>query len=859
MRHSTVTRRLFALATLAALVVSTVGVGSPVAAVEPAAAPFGGAMVEPGEGLLTSSGTRGMIDPKKLPSRAGPTVERPDMPPLFWSTSSPTGPSVRQPTTILAAPNPVQSTSTSRPPAGQPGVDGFQYAPLTVTEWQPPDPWVAVGPDHVIQTVNKAVQILDRNGTLMLSASLEDFFDVAGRDGSGNARVIFDALHQRWVMTQASWDCTAADGIGYIDYLVSSTADPTDPWRLDSLQINHFLPDSPAMGTSTVNLAFAANYYMMGPNCFGSGFKYYATDIAFFDWADVIRPPSAPDSVYDEFFFAGSGVDGHYSFFGARVAVQTPATSATVHAVVQYDNPADDPAVHTKVPAYFAFAGSAGAMNVNVTAVAELNASEVVSPFVEPPDPIQPGGVAIVTTLLDSHPTDAIWQSNKLTWVSTSGCDPAGGIVENRACVRVTQVDTSPAHLTVPPVPIQDFLIARANTDNYVGGIGQALDGTLHVVWTRSSTTRYPSSYTAYQARSDPDNSLSIPALLKSGVNPAFSGNNRWGGYTGVAQDPQVPNAVWQGNLYSGGGSTWKTYISQLQTGGSSYVPIPPVRVLDTRPGFQIGLSGAFQANTPRTFQVGGGAFGIPSNAIAVTGNVTVANQTGAGYLSVTPTSVVNPMSSTVNFPLGDTRANNLTVPLAPNGKLAAVYKAQAGKTTHLIVDITGYFLPGDEDATYAPITPVRALDSRFGIGLAGTFAEGVPRQLNITGLAAIPGRRDRDHRQPDRRRPDPGGLHLDHQDQPPQPGDVDAQLPARRHTGERHLRAAQPGRRTVDRLQGVGRHDPRHPRCHWLLPRHARGAPLLPADPRPRHGHPTRRDPHGRGRSVPGKQPPTP
>ena len=61
-------------------------------------------------------------------------------------------------------------------------------------------------------------------------------------------------------------------------------------------------------------------------------------------------------------------------------------------------------------------------------------------------------------------------------------------------------------------------------------------------------------------------------------------------------------------------------------------------------------------------------------------------------------------------------------MPLATNGKLAAVYKAQAGKTTHLIVDITGYFLAGDEDATYAPITPVRALDSRVGIGLAGPF-----------------------------------------------------------------------------------------------------------------------------------------
>jgi hypothetical protein len=291
----------------------------------------------------------------------------------------------------------------------------------------------------------------------------------------------------------------------------------------------------------------------------------------------------------------------------------------------------------------------------------------------------------------------------------------------------------------VPPAPIQDFLIARANTDNYVGGIGQALDGTLHVVWTRSSTTRYPSSYTAYQLRNDPDNSLSIAELLRAGVTPAFSGQ-RWGGYVGVAQDPQVPNAVWQGNAYSGGGQLWKTYISQLQTGGSSYVPIPPVRVLDTRPAYQIGLSGAFQANNPRTFAVGGSP-GIPSNAIAVTGNATVVNQTAGGYLSVTPTAVTNPMSSTINFPLGDTRANNLTVTLAPNGKLAAVYKAPAGKTTHVIFDVTGYFLPGNEDATYATITPVRALDTRpgFAIGLAGRFAANQPRQLNITGLPAIP------------------------------------------------------------------------------------------------------------------------
>ena len=69
MRRPNAVRRLLALVALTGLVVGTVGVGSPAPLREPAAARSAGAMVEPGEGLLTSSGTRGMIDPKKLPNR----------------------------------------------------------------------------------------------------------------------------------------------------------------------------------------------------------------------------------------------------------------------------------------------------------------------------------------------------------------------------------------------------------------------------------------------------------------------------------------------------------------------------------------------------------------------------------------------------------------------------------------------------------------------------------------------------------------------------------------------------------------------------------------------------------------------
>ena len=136
-------------------------------------------MVEGGDGLLTGSGTLEWSIPE-LPDRAGQIVDAPAMPDLSWPSSAPTGPSVRQPSTVLAAPNPVQYTPTTRPPAGQPGVDGFSYGTFTDTAWQPPDPWVAVGPDHVIRTVNKAVQILDRSGNLIQSASLEGLLQYFG-------------------------------------------------------------------------------------------------------------------------------------------------------------------------------------------------------------------------------------------------------------------------------------------------------------------------------------------------------------------------------------------------------------------------------------------------------------------------------------------------------------------------------------------------------------------------------------------------------------------------------------------------------------------------------------------------------
>ena len=112
---------------------------------------------------------------------------------------------------------------------------------------------------------------------------------------------------------------------------------------------------------------------------------------------------------------------------------------------------------------------------------------------------------------------------------------------------------------------------------------------------------------------------------------------------------------------------------------------------MDTRSTVLTGLTGLFSHNVSRALDTDG-HWGVPAGAKAVTGNLTVVNQTKGGYVSITPNPDPDPKTSTINFSLGDTRANGVTVPLSAGGNMSLIYKASAGKKTHLILDVTGYF-----------------------------------------------------------------------------------------------------------------------------------------------------------------------
>jgi peptidoglycan/xylan/chitin deacetylase (PgdA/CDA1 family) len=165
----------------------------------------------------------------------------------------------------------------------------------------------------------------------------------------------------------------------------------------------------------------------------------------------------------------------------------------------------------------------------------------------------------------------------------------------------------------------------------------------------------------------------------------------------------------------------------------SSWYPLVPARLLDTRVG--IGLSGPFAYLAPRVLQVTGFG-GVPAGATAITGNLTEVNAQGAGWVAITVDPTADPGTSTLNFPIGDIRANNVVAPLSAGGSIAMTYRG--GGTTDLVFDVTGYFMNDYNGGLFVPMAPTRVMDSRIPLGLPGPFVKNRPGALALAGSNGI-------------------------------------------------------------------------------------------------------------------------
>jgi hypothetical protein len=176
-----------------------------------------------------------------------------------------------------------------------------------------------------------------------------------------------------------------------------------------------------------------------------------------------------------------------------------------------------------------------------------------------------------------------------------------------------------------------------------------------------------------------------------------------------------------------------------VDAGGATYHNLGATRAIDTR----TGTAGPtpLRSDTPVSFQIGG-QFGVPEDAVAITGTLTISGPSGRGYVAITPVQATPATigTSTVNFVSRKPRSAGLTVPLGPDGRIWALYRTgRSGDAAHAVLDISGYFSADPTGAVFHAIGPVRVVDTRVGTGSSGALKEGATRAFPVGGAFGIP------------------------------------------------------------------------------------------------------------------------
>ena len=179
--------------------------------------------------------------------------------------------------------------------------------------------------------------------------------------------------------------------------------------------------------------------------------------------------------------------------------------------------------------------------------------------------------------------------------------------------------------------------------------------------------------------------------------------------------------------LYNGSSGTVQLIadVTGYIVGGTPTAPgavasLPPARIMDTRT--KQGASGPVPALGSVSLQVTGQG-GVPATGVsAVVVNVTAADPTSAGYITVWPSGGTRQQTSNLNFQAGQSIPNLVIVPVGADGKIQ-LYNGSPG-TVQLIADVTGYIL-GGTPSTPGAVASATATPQATPLMLAPVPAQG--------------------------------------------------------------------------------------------------------------------------------------
>jgi hypothetical protein len=428
----------------------------------------------------------------------------------------------------LAPPEP-NAEAPGRPDADQAiAGDDFGFQAWAATEWTPPDPDLAVGPDHIVSVVNMALRIHDKQGNLLFNQDLRNnngFFGQGAGDFMFDPVAFYDHQTQRFVVGCAEYD--AKEGLWVA---VSDDSNPMGAWKTfyhNTISKGGF-PDFENMGVDEDAIYFANDH-----------FGNFTNWVTAFDKAALVN--------------------------GQNPSVKTIKTNSDILSLGSIKNYDTGTSVQ-----YFVSAWSGQATKLRIEAIRDplgnINKSTfllTVPGFSDPLDAPQKG-TATKIAAIDTRIKNGV-QRDGHVYVA-HGVVPAG---QNRTMVRWYEIDPRGW-----PDSGQDPVLVQSGNIDLGNGIytwfpDVTVDqfGTMGIVYARSSSTEYASVNRAFRYKDDPAGTLQDHRIMVSSTSADFSG--RWGDYFGIETDPAEPGTFWGHGEYRT--DNWRTWVGKFSTA----VPCP--------------------------------------------------------------------------------------------------------------------------------------------------------------------------------------------------------------------------------------------------------------------------------------------
>lgn len=411
---------------------------------------------------------------------------------------------------------------------------GRGWTAIEQTPWTPPDPTIAVGPDHVVVTVNMDIAFYTKDGQLQFFAPLNDsgnpgFFEEVGAKGfTFDPKCFYDHEAGRFVVlaleVYGTSTPTQSDDEATLTFAVSATSDPNGIWykyrtnAIVTVGSDTFWWDYPGFGYDSDAYYVTGNLFGLNNGGFGG------TGFRIFDKAPLLTGSPATFSTLRSTDVVSTQVAHHYGDNSTPYFVSVAFLDAWRIAAIQ--DPLTNPTLQI--------------------------ATIATPPISPPPGAPSPGGTV---DTIDVRAFNVHWRNNKLYAGHNIRLGPS------RAGARWMQFDMGDWPNSGSPTLEQVGVIDLGGSiSTFEPAIFADTDDNVGVVFASSSSTENVKMWIAARKPSDPPGTLADPIEITQG---STGSNGRWGDYYDITIDPTDGRTFWAiGQTSEPFG--WSTFVQEF-------------------------------------------------------------------------------------------------------------------------------------------------------------------------------------------------------------------------------------------------------------------------------------------------------